>query len=463
MSIRFLKTAKFAGIPVSLGCALITTTLLFAQDTRTVVEPSIPPACATLLSKIGRAGTSIAHEDETKPDTERIQAALDQCAPGHAVVLKPASGRLDAFLSGPLQLRSGVVLVVDAGAYLYASRNPRDYDRRPGVCGTITAEGGGCKAFISGDGAVDSGIMGDGAVDGRGGETMIGQDITWWNLADQARERGSQNNPRLVALNRCDNFILYRITLMNSPNFHVGYSNGNGFTAWGVKIWSPERARNTDGIDPGNSKNVTITRSYFHTGDDQIAIKASRGNPTTNMSITHNHFYSGHGMSIGSNTDGGASAIRVSDLSIDGSDNGLRIKSNITRGGPVRDVVYEDVCIRATANPVFMDSTYSAHASKTTDRPPDFRDIAIRNVRVLGGGKVTLEGLNEAHRLGIQFDNVVFDAPEKTKVSAHHAEIEAGPGPFNLKVSGPDVTVTGTPGKAPLNACEGKFVEFPLR
>jgi hypothetical protein len=31
------------------------------------------------------------------------------------------------------------------------------------------------------------------------------------------------------------------------------------------------------------------------------------------------------------------------DLSIDGADNGLRIKSNNTRGGIVRDVVYSDI------------------------------------------------------------------------------------------------------------------------
>ena len=77
-----------------------------------------------------------------------------------------------------------------------------------------------------------------------------------------------------MVLNRCDNFTLYRITLKNSANFHVAYSGGNGFTAWGVKINTPKNARNTDGIDPGNSTNVTITHCFIHTGDDNVAIKA---------------------------------------------------------------------------------------------------------------------------------------------------------------------------------------------
>ncbi len=434
-----------------------------AQDTRKVVEPSIPSACSTLKAKIGRAAISIAPEDESKLDTARIQAALDTCPAGRSVVLERSGQRTDAFLSGPLQLRRGVTLVVARGAFLFASRNPRDYDLKPGLCGTITEEGHGCKPLIAGDGIADAGIMGDGVIDGRGGEAILGQNISWWNLADQARAGGSQNNPRLIVLTRCDNFTLYRITLMNSPNFHVGYNGGNGFTVWGVKIWTPERARNTDGINPGNSTNVTITHCYIHTGDDHVAIKAPAGAPTTHMSIVHNHFYAGHGISIGSPTDGGASAIRVSDLSIEGADNGLRIKSNITRGGLVHDVVFEDVCIRDTANPILMDTTYTAHVSNADSKPPVFRDIAVRNVRVEGGGKVTLAGLDATHRLGIQFDNVVFDDPAQVKLSATHADVKLGPGAWNLKLTGEDVTVTGTAATSVKTSCLAKFVDFPRR
>ena len=32
--------------------------------------------------------------------------------------------------------------------------------------------------------------MGDGVIDGRGGETILGQKLTWWNLADAARQIG---------------------------------------------------------------------------------------------------------------------------------------------------------------------------------------------------------------------------------------------------------------------------------
>jgi polygalacturonase len=378
--------------------------ILNAQDTRTVTEPTIPPACANLTAQ---------PTDESHLDTKRIQQSIDACAPGKAVLLTTA-GPNTAFLSGPLDLRRGVTLVVSAGVTLFASRNPRVYDIAPNVCGTITEKGHGCRALINGTNVPGAAVMGDGAIDGQGGDKILDQPISWWDLAEQARKGGNQNNPRLMILSHCDNFTLYRITLKNSPNFHVSYSNGNGFTVWGVKVWSPAKnARNTDGIDPGNSTNVTITQSFIHTGDDQVAIKAGHGAPTTHMTIAHNHFYSGHGMSIGSETDGGASAIRVTDLSIEGGDNGIRIKSNSSRGGLVHDVIYEDVCIRDTKNPIFMDTHYS-FTGPESDKLPVFEDITLRNVHIEGGGKLTLDGFDAAHPLKMAFVNVTYGDKVKT-------------------------------------------------
>ena len=434
---------------------------VYAQDRRTVKEPKIPPRCMTLTANLVSQGATIAASDETKLDTARIQHALDTCKPGQAVTLQ-ANGGPDAFLTGPLDLRAGVTLVVDKGAILFGSRNPRDYDVEPGVCGTITERGHGCRAMINGSRVTSAGVMGDGIIDGRGGYPILGQSITWWDLAEKARAGGVQNNPRIMTLSGCDDFTLYRIQLRNSPNFHVSYSGGHGFTAWGVIVNAPRNARNTDGINPGNSTDVTITRSFIHAGDDNVAIKAPQGEPTSHMTIAHNHFYAGHGMSIGSETDGGASAIRVSDLSIDGADNGIRIKSNFTRGGSVHDIEYEDVCIRNTKNPVMMDSHYTAGYSPAKDKLPHFTDIRLKNVRVSGSGTVTLEGYDALHLLGIRFDNVVFENPGLVKLKAAYADVTAGPGPFNLRPSGNEVKIAGAAGEGPPNACADKWVPFPV-
>lgn len=426
---------------------------LRAQDTRKVTEPAIPPVCSTIEAHL------TADIDENALDTRRIQEALDHCAPGHAVKLAQ-SGRFNAFLSGPIQLRSGVTLLVDARTTFFGSRNPRDYDVSPGSCGVVNNSGRGCRPLIAGDHVEGAAVMGEGTIDGRGGSLLVGQRVSWWDLAQEAKVRNAnQNCPRIIVVTGSRDFTLYRITLKNSPNFHVVF-NGNGFTAWGVTIDSPRTARNTDGIDPSNATNVTITRSFIHSGDDNVAIKAGSAGPSSHITIAHNHFYNGHGISIGSETDGGASAIRVTDLSIDGADNGIRIKSNESRGGLVRDIIYDDICIRDTKNPILMDTHYTPLGAGR-GKIPFYQDITLRNVRILGSGKITLDGYDEAHHLGMHLDNVSAASPEDLKVTASHAHVTEGPGSVNIPVEGTDVRVDTTPGKAAANDCKGKFVPMP--
>jgi polygalacturonase len=429
--------------------------LLQAQDTRNVVEPHFPPACEVLTARLAAPGGTLSSADERQPDTARLQKAIDTCAPGKAVELKPAGDR-QIFLSGPLLLKPGVTLLIDANAALFASRDPRDYDLTPGSCGVVNQRGRGCKPFLLAEQAPGSGIMGDGAIDGRGGATLPGLNVSWWDLAKEAKIKDlSQSVTRLLIVRQSDNFTLYRITLRNSPNFHVSVERTNGFTAWGVKIKTPKTARNTDGIDPSSSTNITITHCDIDTGDDNVAIKAGATGPSANMTIAHNHFYAGHGMSIGSNTDGGVNHLRVSDLSIDGADNGIRIKSDRSRGGMVQDVSYENVCMRNVQNPIVLTSMYTTFDG---NKLPDYRDIALKNVHSVTPGWPTFLGLDAQHPIRVSLENVTVDGVRQGQIVAANSIVRVAGG--NLALEGSGMTVTQEGDGAPLN-CDGRFPPFP--
>jgi polygalacturonase len=296
-------------------------------------------------------------------------------------------------------------------------------------------------------------------VSSRGGATLRGQTVTWWDLAEQARiGPRHQNVPRIVVAERADNFTLYRITLKNSPNFHVVVSRTNGFTAWGVKIDAPAKARNTDGIDPSSSSDVTIVHSSIRTGDDHVAIKAGAAGPSTHITVAHNHFYTGHGMSIGSETNGGVSDVEVRDLTIEGADNGLRIKSNSSRGGIVRDVVYQDVCLRNVRNPLVFDSFYDKVTEGTL--VPLFGPIRLEDVRVAGGGAMTIAGADRDHPVAVTLDGVAVDGAPPS-VHASHATVTVGPGRVDFVLVGPGVSVRAVAGERPVPSCDGRFVPFP--
>jgi polygalacturonase len=438
---------------------------LAAQDMRTVTKPVLPPVCATLNAQLAKVGDSLAPADESKLDTARIQNAIDHCSQGHGVLLS-THGADNAFLSGPLQLHAGITLIVGKGVTLFASRNPALYAVSPGSCGIVRHGFGprGCKPLIAVDHAPNAAVMGQGTIDGRGGEKMLGSKYSWWDLAEQARAGGAQQCFRLIVAEYSNNFTLYGITLKNSPNFHVVYGHGDGFTVWGIRINTPQRlARNTDGVDPGpDVRNVTITHSYIRDGDDNVAIKGGLPGGVTNVTVSDDHFYWGHGMSIGSETNGGVSKIRVYNLSLDGPDNGIRIKSNGSRGGLTQDVVYKNVCIRNSPHPITLNTAYTANGPLRGNWPPSMRDIVLDNVRVSGGGKITVNGYNHTHRIAVDFDGVQITDHAHYTYELNRADITLGPKPTNLHFPrGTDSTITGKPENAKPESCAQMFVPFP--
>jgi hypothetical protein len=125
--------------------------------------------------------------------------------------------------------------------------------------------------------------------------------------------------------------------------------------------------------------------------------------------------------------------------------------------GVVQDVSYRDVCIRRVRNPIVVDSFYD----RVTTGPlvPVFERVLLQDVRVTGGGTVTIAGADDEHRPDLTFDGLVFDAVAPT-VHTSHARLVFGPGIVNLSAGGPDVLVTPMPGSRAVPSCEGRFLAF---
>jgi polygalacturonase len=487
-------TVGFLGVALFVAAGAVR-----GQDTRQVTEPTIPPSCTQLPAQLRAVNDKLADSDESKLDTERIQSALDKCKPGMAVELKPASGN-NAFLSGPLEMRTGVTLLIDEGVTLFGSRDASVYestapDATHGLCGTIASGAppavfpapqrqapvrGGCRPFISINDAKNVGIMGDGVIDGRGYAKILGKDYSWWEMARKAEPKNERYfTTRMIVASHADGLVLYRITLHNSTNFHVSVNQTNGFTAWGVHLLTPTTrgmdARNTDGIDPGTSTNVTVAHSWIDNGDDNIAIKAG----VTHMSVLDNHFYSGHGMSIGSETVPGQSFLLVDGLTEDHTTSGIRIKSNVTRGGPVHDLTYQNICMREVKVPIAISPYYTNQTIEgfedpkyTGDKIPDYKAITIRNVIDATAGDVLIAGLNDDHRTEVTLDGVKINGITPQQVHGRFATVTLGPMGTNLNFSATEIRVVPVKGgSAAVGAeaagsgsafsCDGKFV--PMR
>ncbi|MFB9263014.1 glycoside hydrolase family 28 protein [Bradyrhizobium erythrophlei] len=374
---------------LSIAASMTLCPAALAKDRRIVTEPVAPhDVCARPVPS-------------RKNDTSTLQDAIDHCPAGAAVYL--AKG---GFLSGPLEMKSGVMLWIEGGATLFAIPEPTAYDTGLGYCGRIGGKGDGCRPLISFSKTRGGGIYGGGIIDGQGGAPMVGSTETWWQLARRAQnEGGNQNIPRLIQIDHAQDITFHGITLRNAANFHVAMNRVEGATFWGVTIDAPADARNTDGIDPGASQDVTITHSFIRTGDDNVAIKAGNNGSTRHISIIDNYFGWGHGMSIGSEVNSGVSDILVHGLTLDGTTSGLRIKSDVSRGGLVERVTYENVCLRGNRWPIVFDTRYDPHAQG--DSIPTYRQIVLRHVRG-DKGALMMRGLDQKHTLEVTLDDVRF-------------------------------------------------------
>ncbi len=294
---------------------------------------------------------------------------------------------------------------------------------------------GGCRPLISATNVTNAAIMGAGTIDGRGYAKLLdakgkARDYSWWEMARRAEPKDDiYFSTRLLVANHADGLVLYRITLHNSPNFHVSVNGTDGFTAWGVHLLTPVNkqldARNTDGIDPGSSTNVTVAHSWIDNGDDNIAIKAN----VQHMSVLDNHFYSGHGMSIGSEATGDAYLL-VDGLTEDHTTSGIRIKSNVTRGGYDHDLTYRNICMRGVQNPIAISPYYTNQTTEgfvdpgyTGTKIPDYKKIVLENVIATTPGDVLIAGLDDAHRTEIELRNVLIVGITQTQVHLRYADV----------------------------------------
>ncbi len=490
-------------------------------------EPSYPTKiCATLEAQLQYIDWVLPDEVDhnpknSSPDSKRIQQAMDNCPEGQAVKLVEAEGN-NAFLSGPLRIPSGVTLWVDKNVKLFASRSPVDYDLGDGVCGDALPKiKNRCEPWIYAKNTVNSGIVGEGTIDARGGSVLTSgkraYQTTWWDLSMQskAKPKLEQNNPRMIQIDDSKNFTFYKINLQNGAKFHVGTKRNDGLTFWGIKLLTPslaytnpgyqcaeedmpkpgkldkpstcfipELVKNTDGIDPGTSKNVTLAYSYISTGDDNVAIKSGKETDrpaSQNHLYAHNHFYYGHGMSIGSETDAGVDNIKVWDLTLDGMDSGhgvgVRIKSDGKRGGEITNVTYDNVCMRRVKDALVFTPYYSS--TKSDKLPPKMGNIVVRNFHYIDypGAKyneslINISGYDRSgviHPLKITLDNLVFDTQPEIRDNKHykhhHIDYTFGPGAvknFPVRTQA-DISVNDIQSNPPepISCSDKRFVEFP--
>jgi polygalacturonase len=214
--------------------------------------------------------------DGATMNTKAIQATIDECAKkGGGTVVIPTG----VFMSGALYIKPKVNIEMLAGSVLKGSTNIEDYPKA-----TTRIEGHfepWRAALINADKADHLRITGKGTLDGNGKPFWI--EFYSRRTADRATTNLNVERPRLAFIQNSKDVVISGIAFLNSGfwNLHLYRDqqvkvDGCRFVAPGGKV-PDDHAPSSDGIDVDSSQDIEIGNCFFSTGDDDIALKGSKG------------------------------------------------------------------------------------------------------------------------------------------------------------------------------------------
>jgi polygalacturonase len=338
--------------------------------------------------------------DGTHDDTAAIQKAVEACGAGDEILLGAGT-----YLSGPLTLSDGDTFVVAKGSTLLGTPDHnayRDHDGR-----TVTP-------LIAARNVHDITLTGEGTIDGNG--------ASWWSQFRAARAAGSEmQRPKMIVLTEVTNLKVTRLTLQNSPMFHLVPQQSSKVLVDGVTILSPADSPNTDGIDP-SGRDMLFQNLKIDVGDDNIAVKSGRDDPahpgaaSANMIVRDCVFLHGHGLSIGSETNGGVENLLAENITFKDTKTGIRVKTNREKGGHVRALTYRNIKMQDVGQAILITAYYPKVPDTDTAQPiqpktPDIHDITIEHLTATGAGSAGgLYGLPERPLRDIRLIDVSIKA-----------------------------------------------------
>ena len=206
----------------------------------------------------------------TEKNGAAIQAAID-CV--HASGGGTVSLETGIYPSHTIYLKSHVELYLPAGACIMGSSDWRDYDDFDHPEQPVTPENSR-KCLIGAADAQNIAITGSGEINGQG-PLFYDRNVP----AGHFFAKPPHPRPRMIQFFNCRNVRLEGVSFIDSPGWTMWLSECTEVTIDKIRIIGCQQMINNDGIDIDACRNVTVTNSFFRTGDDCLILRAIRRKP----------------------------------------------------------------------------------------------------------------------------------------------------------------------------------------
>lgn len=199
-------------------------------------------------------------------DASAIQKAIDACseAGGGNVVFSTNH----TFISGPVELKSNINIVLEANSVWKA--NPDENIYKLSAFGENRGEG---MMWIYAKDAKNISITGKGTIHGNG-VAFMGKELH--DSYELKPVTTFDPRPHVLTLFGVDNLTIRDITIRDGAYWTVHLIGCNGAVIDGINLLNNLKIRNGDGIDLDHSKNVRISNCHITSGDDCICLKNRR-------------------------------------------------------------------------------------------------------------------------------------------------------------------------------------------
>lgn len=305
-------------------------------------------------------------------NTIAIQSAIDAATKnGGGRVIIP-NGK---FLSGALEIKSGVELHLEKGAILLGSTNPDHYFK-------INR----WKALIIADKKNNIAVTGHGIIDGQGRQIALhldslfyaGQlDSIHYNLNEMRPKYYLR--PQLIEFVDCKNIDVKNVTLKNAACWVQTHHGCENINIDSVRTES-DAYWNNDGIDIQDCKNVRITNCYVNSADDGICLKSHHSTDKwcENIYIANCTVRSSaSAVKFGTRSHVGFRNVRIENIRVfDTFRSAIAIEC--VDGGTLENVVIENIEATNTGNAIFI---RLGKRNKKGD-VGKLKNVTIKNVKV---------------------------------------------------------------------------------
>lgn len=197
----------------------------------------------------------------TTLNTTAIQKAID-------FIHEKGGGQLvfyvGRYLTGTIELKSNVKILLNEGAILVGSTNIYDYN--------LSAPN---SALVYAKNAENIAITGKGVIDGQGrplANNLIDQ-IHNGLIVDQLKYDRPAKRPSCIYLRECNNVNIDGIVIKNSAFWVQVYDQCQNLTINNITVDS-KAFWNNDGLDIVDCKDVKLTNSFIDASDDAICFKS---------------------------------------------------------------------------------------------------------------------------------------------------------------------------------------------